>query len=138
MRRARRPVTEVFHRFAWHASAKLGNPWAFFAAVALVVGWAFTGPLFGFSDTWQLVINTTTTIITFVMVFLIQATQNRDARAMHLKLDELIRSSRARNMFADLEDATDEELEKLQHEFEEIRRRGERRRKTAGRAGRHA
>jgi len=90
----------------------------------LVLGWALTGPLFDFSETWQLVINTTTTIITFLMVFLIQTTQNRDARALHLKLDELIRASDARNAFADLEDASEEELEALQHEFEQLRERG--------------
>lgn len=106
------------------ASTHLGTPWAFIAAVALIVGWALTGPFFGFGETWQLVINTGTTIITFLMVFLIQSTQNRDAKAIHLKLDELIRSSRARNIFADLEDATEEELEAFQREFEQLRKRG--------------
>src|SRR5687767_1559871 len=93
-------------------------------AVAVVVLWAGSGPLFGFSDTWQLVINTGTTIVTFLMVFLIQSTQNRDAKAIHLKLDELIRSKRgARNAMVDLEHCTDEELEMIQEEFKRIRQR---------------
>jgi low affinity Fe/Cu permease len=83
-----------------------------------------TGPFFRFGETWQLVINMGTTIITFLMVFLIQSTQNRDAKAIHLKLDELIRSSKARNVFADLENASEEELEAFQREFEQLRKRG--------------
>ncbi len=83
-----------------------------------------TGPLFKFSNAWQLVINTGTTVVTFLMVFLIQSTQNRDARAIHLKLDELIRSSKARNIFADLENATEEELIAFQQEFRKLRERG--------------
>ena len=117
-------IAESFRRIAAGAAAWFGTPWAFIAALALVVGWALTGPLFDFSETWQLVINTTTTIITFLMVFLIQTTQNRDARALHLKLDELIRATSARNVFADLEDASEDELEAFQHEFEQLRRRG--------------
>jgi len=104
-------------RAAGHAST-------FGIAVAVVLIWATTGPLFHFSDTWQLVINTGTTIITFLMVFLIQTTQNRDSRAIHLKLDELIRSSKARNVFADLEDATDQELDAFQREFAKLRQAG--------------
>jgi low affinity Fe/Cu permease len=92
--------------------------------VVLVVGWAATGPLFHFAEQWQLVINTGTTIITFLMVFIIQTTQNRDARAIHLKLDELIRCSKARNVFADLESATDQELDAFQREFANLRQRG--------------
>jgi len=111
-----------FRRFASAASNQLGTPWAFLAAVLIVVGWGATGPLFHFGEAWQLVINTGTTIITFLMVFLIQTTQNRDARAIHLKLDELIRASTARNLFADLEDATDEELSALQEEFAKLRK----------------
>ncbi len=111
-----------FRRIAHVASETFGSPWAFLAALAIVIGWAVTGPFFGFSETWQLVINTGTTIITFLMVFLIQATQNRDSRALHLKLDELIRSSKARNRFADVEDAPDEELAQAEREFEELRR----------------
>ena len=115
---------ELFRRLACGASNKLGTHWAFLGAVVIVVAWAASGPTFGFSETWQLVINTGTTIVTFLMVFLIQATQNRDARAIHLKLDELIRSSRARDVFADLENADDAELESFQREFEQLRQRG--------------
>ena len=100
----------------------MGTHWAFAIALAVVAAWAVSGPLFHYSEGWQLTINTATTIVTFLMVFLIQTTQNRDARAIHLKLDELIRSTRnARNFFADLEDATDEELRKLQAEFRKLR-----------------
>jgi low affinity Fe/Cu permease len=114
---------DVFHKIAHRTADKVGSPWAFCAAAALIVGWAFVGPIFGFSETWQLVINTSTTIVTFLMVFLIQASQNRDARAIHLKLDELIRATDARNRFADLEDADEEELDADQAEFAELRRR---------------
>jgi low affinity Fe/Cu permease len=113
----------MFRKIAHFAAEHMGRPWAFLAACALVAGWALAGPLFDFSETWQLVINTTTTIITFLMVFLIQATQNRDAKALQLKLDELIRASQARNVFADLEDASDEELERFHQEFEKLRAR---------------
>jgi low affinity Fe/Cu permease len=96
----------------------VGSAWAFSLALLVVVVWAFTGPLFGFSNTWQLVINTGTTIVTFLMVFLIQNTQNRDGRAMQLKLDELIKTSkRARNSLIDLEDMSDDELDGFQKEF---------------------
>jgi low affinity Fe/Cu permease len=94
------------------------------------VVWAISGPIFGFSDTWQLVINTGTTIVTFLMVFLLQSTQNRDARALHLKLDELLRSAGpARNRLIDLEDCTDEEMAQIERQFHAIRTR-EKRRKT--------
>jgi low affinity Fe/Cu permease len=106
------------------AAAKFGSPWAFVTAVLVVLVWAVTGPAFGFSEGWQLVINTGTTIATFLMVFLIQATQNRDAKAIQLKLDELIRSSAARNEFADLEDASEAELAAFQSEFQQLRRKG--------------
>lgn len=100
----------------------LGTPTAFFVAVALILAWAMTGPLFHFSDTWQLLVNTGTTIATFLIVFLIQNTQNRDAKALHLKLDEVIHSMRkARNNLIDLENCTDEELDALQQEFEKVR-----------------
>jgi low affinity Fe/Cu permease len=118
------PKTEWFRRFATAAASALGTHWAFLAAVLIVVVWAATGPLFHYGESWQLVINTGTTIITFLMVFLIQTTQNRDSRALHLKLDELIRSSKARNVFADLEDATDEELNAFQREFAKLRQSG--------------
>jgi len=103
----------------------MGSPWAFIAATVLILIWAITGPLFGFSEVWQLVINTGTTIITFLMVFLIQNTQNRDAKAMHLKLDELLRGVEgARTSMVDLEDLSDEELKKLQEDFQRLRERG--------------
>jgi low affinity Fe/Cu permease len=115
---------ERFHRLAWRVSERVGSPHAFIAAILIVGAWALTGPLFHYSDAWQLVINTGTTIVTFLMVFLIQATQNRDGRATQLKLDELIRSqTRARNVFADLEHATEEEIEEFEREFVKIRAR---------------
>ena len=103
----------------------MGSYWAFAVAMAVVLAWLVSGPLFHFSDTWQLVINTATTIVTFLMTFVIQATQNRDARAVHLKLDELIRAHEgARNLFADLEHATEGELRALQQEFRRLRELG--------------
>ena len=115
-------MNELFRRFSNITSAVVGSPWAFILAVVVVVVWAFTGPMFGYSDTWQLVINTGTTIVTFLMVFLIQNTQNRDAKAIHLKLDELIRAvSGARNGMVDLENLTDEQLELLQQQFTKLR-----------------
>jgi low affinity Fe/Cu permease len=117
-------MTNPFQRFAHRASEDLGTHWAFLIALFLVVGWLVSGPFFHFSETWQLVINTTTTIITFLMVFLVQATQNRESRAIQLKLDELIRTSRARNAFAALEHASDEEIAAFEREFRELRKRG--------------
>lgn len=109
---------DVFRRIANRTSHGVGSPWAFMGAVLVILVWGITGPLFHFSDTWQLVINTSTTIITFLMVFLIQNTQNRDSHALHLKLDELIRShDAARNRLMGLEDLTDAELNELQEEF---------------------
>jgi len=117
---------EFVPRFALSVSDGTGTPRAFIGALAIVVLWAASGPLFGWSDSWQLVVNTGTTIVTFLMVFLVQTTQNRESRALHLKLDELIRSQkRARNIFADLEHATDEELAELEAEFRRIRVRAE-------------
>jgi low affinity Fe/Cu permease len=111
-----------FGTIARKSSTALGSPWAFILACAVVVVWAVTGPLFGFSETWQLIINTGTTIVTFLMVFLIQNSQNHDARALHLKLDELIRSTNAaRNQLIDLEDATDKDLDELQRQFRTLR-----------------
>jgi low affinity Fe/Cu permease len=102
-----------------------GSHWAFVVAALTIVVWAATGPLFHFSDTWQLVINTGTTIVTFLMVFLIQATQNRDTKAIHLKLDELIRSQKsARNAFTGLEEASEEELQAFAREFKALREKG--------------
>jgi low affinity Fe/Cu permease len=110
----------------WIAMA-MGSLWAFLIAVTTIIIWAALGPVFHYSDTWQLVINTATTIITFLMVFLIQNTQNRDTKALHLKLDELLRGvSGARTSFVSLENLSDEELERLQKEFERIKRRVER------------
>ena len=133
-RNGRGPTGETFHRVAAVAAHKFGSPWAFFAALAVVVGWAVTGPFFDFNETWQLVINTGTTIVTFLMVFLIQSTQNRDAMAFHLKLDELIRSSKARNVFADLEDASEEELQAFHREFERLSKRRSRGRRIGERS----
>jgi len=112
---------DSFHRISQGVSNKLGSPAAFLLAVLLVVVWLLTGPIFGFSDTWQLVINTGTTIITFLMVFAIQNTQNRDSKAMQLKLNELIKSSHgARTEFVDIEDLTDGELNVMQDQFKAI------------------
>jgi low affinity Fe/Cu permease len=120
-RRRRRTVRDFFHRFAHRAAERLGSPWAFAIALLVVVVWACLGPRFGYSDTWQLVINTGTTIVTFLMVFLIQNTQNRDAAALHLKLDELLRGVKgARTHLVDLEELSEEELEKLRREFQRI------------------
>lgn len=114
-------MNEVFRKIANRISTLMGSPWAFMAALFLIIIWALCGPLFHFQDTWQLVINTSTTIITFLMVFLIQNTQNRDSRAEHVKLDELLRSIKgARNSFVDIEDIPDKELEMLQNEFKSI------------------
>ncbi len=117
-------MNELFRKFAHRTSAIVGSPWSFIIAVVVIIAWAFSGPLFGFSDTWQLVINTSTTIVTFLMVFLIQNTQNRDAQAIHLKLDELLRAVKeARTELVDLEDMSDEELKKLQAEFVQLRQK---------------
>ncbi len=108
-----------FVHFAQLASRLTGRPFAFIAAVAIIILWAVTGPLFGYSDTWQLVINTSTTIITFLMVFVIQNTQNRDTAAMHIKIDELIRvTGKARNILLDLEELDDKTLETLRLDYE--------------------
>jgi low affinity Fe/Cu permease len=110
--------SDLFSRAAVTTAHLMGKPSAFLIAVGLVIVWAATGPLFGFSDTWQLVINTSTTIVTFLMVFLIQNTQNRDTMALQLKLSELILViSEAENRFACIEDLTEEELETLHQEL---------------------
>ena len=130
-------IREAFQKFAQRTSFIAGTPWAFFAAALVVIVWAILGRRFGYSDTWQLVINTGTTIVTFLMVFLIQNTQNRDAKAIHLKLDELIRSKHgARNKLLDLEHCTDEELAAIEQEFKRIRRRAEHHPEHAQDAGR--
>jgi low affinity Fe/Cu permease len=116
-------MNALFHHFSERTSMAVGSAWAFMAALFVIVVWAVSGPLFGYSDTWQLVINTGTTVITFLMVFLIQHTQNRDAKAIHLKLDELIRAVEgARTRLVDLQDLTDDELDELQAEFERLRK----------------
>jgi low affinity Fe/Cu permease len=117
-------MDDWFPRFAHRTAELVGRSYAFIFAVLIIALWAVTGPLFHFSDTWQLVINTGTTIVTFLMVFLIQNTQNRDAHAIHLKLDELIRAnSHARNALLALESMSDGELRRLQAEFEGLRDR---------------
>ena len=104
-------MKKVFSAFAGVISRGAGSPWAFIAAVALILGWAITGPVFKFSDTWQLVINTTTTIVTFIMVFLIQNTQNRDSVAIHAKLDDLIQHVQgARDSLEHIEDLPEDEI----------------------------
>ena len=119
-------ASDAFRVFGRHSSIALGSAWAFTGAVLVILVWVLTGPMFHFSDTWQLVINTATTIVTFLMVFLIQNTQNRDAKAVHLKLDELIRALKdARNELVDLEDLSDEELKKLEDQFKSMRKRAE-------------
>ena len=119
-------VSDAFRVFARRSSMMLGSAWAFAGAVVVICIWILTGPTFHFSDTWQLIINTATTVITFLMVFLIQNTQNRDAKAMHLKLDEIIRALKgARNQLVDLEDLSDEELKKLEEQFRQLRKKAE-------------
>jgi low affinity Fe/Cu permease len=115
-------IRDSFRHFARKSSAVLGTAWAFIGALIIIAVWGLTGPVFNFSDTWQLIINTGTTIVTFLMVFLIQNTQNRDAKAMHLKLDELIRAVKgARNRLVDLEKLSDEELKELEEQFTRVR-----------------
>jgi low affinity Fe/Cu permease len=113
---------DAFAAFARKSSSVLGSAWVFALAILIIGVWALTGPTFHFSNTWQLIINTGTTIVTFLMVFLIQNTQNRDAKAVHLKLDELIRALKgARNNLVDLEKLSEGELQKLEKQFERIR-----------------
>ena len=115
------PGDRGFRRFARVVATATGRSWVFATACAVIVGWALLGPAFHFSDSWQLVINTGTTIITFLMVFLIQNTQNRDALAIHLKLDELIKAIHgARNRLVSLEQLSDHELAELQSEFRDL------------------
>ena len=116
-------IAEFFRTFAKHMADFVGSPWAFAGAAALVVVWAATGRYFHYSDTWQLVINTGTTIVTFLMVFLMQNTQNRDTKAIHLKLDELLRGVKdARTGLVHLEDLSESELADLAKEFEDLQR----------------
>ena len=118
------PTREWFRRFACAAADAMGTPWTFFLAFGMVLFWAASGPAFHFSDAWQLVINTSTTILTFLMVFLIQNTQNRDAKAIQLKLDELIRAVEgARTKLVRLEDMSDDEIGELQEQFKRLHER---------------
>jgi low affinity Fe/Cu permease len=114
--------SDRFGRFAARSSHYLGSRWAFIVAIGIIVVWALTGPIFHYSDTWQLIINTGTTIVTFLMVFLIQNTQNRDARAIHLKLNELIHAvDKAKNKMIDVENLSEVELDELARTYEKIR-----------------
>ena len=113
---------DAFGKFANAASSWLGSKWAFVGAIVIIIVWALTGPVFHYSDTWQLVINTGTTIITFLMVFIIQNTQNRDARAINLKLDELIHAiGTAKNQMMDIEKLSDEELDLIHEKYTQMR-----------------
>jgi low affinity Fe/Cu permease len=131
-------MRDLFHIIAQKTSNAVGSPWAFTLAIAIIIIWGISGPVFGYSDTWQLIINTGTTIITFLMVFLIQNTQNRDAKVIHLKLDELIRATkRARNHLVDLEDLSDDEIRELEQEFQRLRKRDDNRRNKTGAASKN-
>ncbi len=117
-----RTTNDWFGHFAASTSSWLGSKWGFSGAALLVIAWAASGPIFHYSDAWQLVINTGTNIITFIMVFLIQNTQNRDARAINLKLNEVIRSiDKAGNHMIDIENLSDLELDELQARYEQVR-----------------
>jgi low affinity Fe/Cu permease len=119
-------MKETFRKLAYKTSEVVGSAPAFLIAVLIVIVWGVTGPLFGYSDTWQLVINTGTTIVTFLVVFLIQHTQNRDAKILQLKLDELIRAvEAARTGLVGLEDLPDEEIERLHKEFQRLAKKRE-------------
>jgi low affinity Fe/Cu permease len=124
--KASRKIVDWFFKLSRQVEHTVGSPWTFCVALLIVVVWAVTGPLFDFSDTWQLVINTGTTIVTFLMVFLIQSTQTRDTQALHVKLDELIRVDRqARNELVNLEDKTDEEITLAKDTFRGIEEENE-------------
>jgi low affinity Fe/Cu permease len=126
------PGRRRFSRFAKAASRRAGHAAAFYAAAAVILAWLVTGPLFGFSNTWQLVINSFTTIVTFLMVFLIQNQQTRDSEAVHVKLDELIESTRgARRELLDLEELPEEELHRLQEGYERLAAEARRKRGVA-------
>jgi low affinity Fe/Cu permease len=127
-------ASDRFAKFAASASLIVGSRWAFLVAILAIVVWAVTGPFYHYSDTWQLIINTGTTVVTFLMVFLIQNSQNRDAKAINLKLNEVIRAlGRARNDLIDAEKLSDEELERLAAYFDRVRREYESRRNRDGR-----
>jgi len=120
-------LNDIFRKISLGAANFLGSPWTFIVNVFLILVWLAMGPLYHYSDTWQLLVNTLTTVFTYLAVFLIQNTQNRDARAVHLKLDELITSMEgARNRLVNLEDLTDEELDKLQKQFQALHEKAKR------------
>jgi low affinity Fe/Cu permease len=128
------PLRGSFTRFAKWTARSSGHPGTFGLALGTIVLWAITGPIFGFSDTWQLVINTATTVVTFLMVFLIQNTQNRDGAAVQLKLDELVRAMKgAQNSVLSLEDMSEEDLERLKTKYTELAERARRKQKKAER-----
>jgi len=124
--------TSWFARFAKRTAQLSGRPLAFGLALGTILAWVATGPLFGFSDTWQLVINTGTTIVTLLMVFLIQNTQNRDTVAIQIKLDELIRVTQGHNALMDLEELDDSELEAFRRKYERLAERARRRSRAGG------
>lgn len=114
-------MNELFRKFAIKMSDVVGSSWTFIVALLIIIAWAMSGPFFGFSEVWQLIINTGTTIVTFLLLFLVQNTQNRDAKAIHLKLDELLRAVEgARTGMVSLEHLSDEELRQLQDEFDRL------------------
>ena len=120
-------MADSFNQFACKTAAVVGHPFSFLIALLILIIWLASGPFLKFSDTWQLVINTATTVITFLIVFVIQNTQNRDAKAIHLKLDELIRALQsARNNFVDLENLPEEEIRRIEAEFKKFRGKVER------------
>lgn len=128
-------MKELFRKFSIRAADALGSPWLFVANVILILVWLASGPLANFSDTWQLVVNTATTVFTYLAVFLIQNTQNRDAKAVHLKLDELISSIEgARNRLVNLQNLSDEELEVLHSQFQKLHHRAKTNEKDSVRA----
>lgn len=119
-------MNEIFRKIAARISKATGSAKTFIFALFIIITWALSGSIFNYSDTWQLIINTTTTVVTFLMVFIIQNTQNRDSKAVHLKLDELIKSSKgARNKLLDSENLSDEDLEKLHQEYERLHQKHE-------------
>ena len=131
-------IAKFFGDFANRTSAAAGRASAFMLAAGVIIAWAISGPLFGFSDTWQLVINTGTTIVTFLMVFLIQNSQNRDSAAIQVKLDELIQVGKARNSLVGAEHLTDDELEDLRNKCEERARAEKERKETVAKTGKRS
>ena len=131
-------LSQAFRNFAEATARYSGKPAAFLIAAAVIVAWAVTGPMFGFNDTWQLVINTGTTIVTFLMVFLIQNSQNRDSAAVQIKLDELIRSTRARNSLLDVDNLDEDALERIRENYRKLAHNKEEAARQSHRAGSRA